>query len=125
MVALLLSPMTVFSFLSHKNIIINDRNKFPLNRHFSLSNEIKFLDTAQIPLNVAICGGGVGGMFLCYALQKRGFNVRLFEKTAQFSRFGGPIQLASNALCCVKAIDPNLFDLIMERFTFTGTRKVS
>ena len=81
--------------------------------------------TAQIPLKVAICGGGVGGMFLGYALYKKGFEVKVFEKTAQFSRFGGPIQLASNALSCVKAIDPLLFDKIMGRFTFTGTRIVS
>ena len=37
---------------------------------------------------------------LGYALQKKGFDVTVFEKTAKFSRFGGPIQLASNALSC-------------------------
>lgn len=88
-----------------------------------LNGEIKTQDVAQLPLRIAVCGGGVGGMFLGYALQKKGFDVTIYEKSAQFSRFGGPIQLASNALSCVKAIDPSLFDLIMGRFTFTGTRK--
>lgn len=31
--------------------------------------------------------------------------------------------MASNALGCVKAIDPKLFEQIMKKFTFTGTRK--
>jgi zeaxanthin epoxidase len=60
---------------------------------------------------------------LGYALQKKGFNVTVFEKSAKFSRFGGPIQLASNALSCVNAISPELFEKVMSRFTFTGTRK--
>mmetsp|Transcript_2838 Transcript_2838/g.3951 ORF Transcript_2838/g.3951 Transcript_2838/m.3951 type:complete len:563 (+) Transcript_2838:77-1765(+) len=78
---------------------------------------------AQIPLKVAIAGGGVGGVMLAYALQKKGFDVTVFEKASKFSRFGGPIQLASNALSCVNALSPDLFEQIMARFTFTGTRK--
>ena len=78
---------------------------------------------AQIPLKVAVAGGGVGGMFTAYALQQKGFDVTLFEKASKFSRFGGPIQLASNALSCINALSPDLFDEIMTRFTFTGTRK--
>jgi 2-polyprenyl-6-methoxyphenol hydroxylase-like FAD-dependent oxidoreductase len=31
---------------------------------------------------------------LGYALQKKGFDVTVFEKAKKFSRFGGPIQLA-------------------------------
>jgi len=77
----------------------------------------------KIPLNIAVAGAGVGGIFLGYALQTRGFNVTVFEKAAKFSRFGGPIQLASNALSCVNALSPSLFQKIMGRFTFTGTRK--
>jgi zeaxanthin epoxidase len=39
---------------------------------------------------------------------------------AKFSRFGGPLQLASNALSCIYSMSPTLFEEIMERFTFTG-----
>jgi zeaxanthin epoxidase len=78
---------------------------------------------AQIPMKIAVAGGGVGGVFLGYALQRRGFDVTVFEKASKFSRFGGPIQLASNALSCVNDLDPQLFEKIMGRFTFTGTRK--
>jgi zeaxanthin epoxidase len=79
--------------------------------------------TPKLDLKVAVAGGGIGGVFLGYALQKKGFDVTIFEKASQFSRFGGPIQLASNALSCVNALDPSLFEEIMTRFTFTGTRK--
>ena len=78
---------------------------------------------AKMPLKIAVAGAGIGGMFLGYTLQSKGFDVTVFEKSAAFSRFGGPIQLASNALSCVKSIDAKLFEQIMEKFTFTGTRK--
>lgn len=48
--------------------------------------------------------------------------VKVIEKTNEFRRFGGPIQLASNALSTIQAIDPVFFDKIMEYFTFTGIR---
>jgi len=78
---------------------------------------------AKLPLKIAVAGGGVGGVFLGYALQKKGFDVTVFEKATKFSRFGGPIQLASNALSCINDLDSSLFEKIMGRFTFTGTRK--
>ena len=78
---------------------------------------------AKIPLKIAVAGCGVGGLFAGYCLQKKGFDVTVFEKSSKFSRFGGPIQLASNALSCVNALSPDLFAQIMGRFTFTGTRK--
>eukprot|EP01035_Chromulina_nebulosa_P031477 gene31477-41968_t len=79
--------------------------------------------SAQLPLKIAIAGAGVGGVMLAYALQKKGFDVTVFEKTSKFSRFGGPLQLASNALSCMNDVSPDLFDQVMGRFTFTGTRK--
>lgn len=78
---------------------------------------------AKLKLKVAIAGGGIGGTFLANAFQTRGFDVTIFEKASKFSRFGGPIQLASNALSCIHDLNPALFNQIMKRFTFTGTRK--
>jgi zeaxanthin epoxidase len=74
------------------------------------------------PLKVAIAGGGVGGLTTALCMLKKGFDVTVYEKTAAFARFGGPIQFASNALSVLKAIDETLFDRVMEKFTFTGTR---
>ena len=78
--------------------------------------------TRENPLKVIIAGGGGGGMFLAKALQNQGMQVTVLEKTGKFARFGGPIQLASNALATIKGIDEGLFDKIMKKFTFTGTR---
>ncbi|CAM9955594.1 unnamed protein product, partial [Hapterophycus canaliculatus] len=50
------------------------------------------------------------------------YQVKVIEKTNEFRRFGGPIQLASNALSTIKAIDPDFFEKIMDYFTFTGVR---
>jgi len=74
------------------------------------------------PLKVAIAGGGVGGLTAALCMLKKGFDVRVFEKTEEFARFGGPIQFASNALSVLKEIDERLFDRVLEKFTFTGTR---
>jgi len=64
----------------------------------------------------------VGGLTAALTMLQSGFDVTVYEKTAAFARFGGPIQFASNALSVLKAIDARLFDRVMEKFTFTGTR---
>uniref|UniRef100_A0A0G4H6P7 FAD-binding domain-containing protein n=1 Tax=Chromera velia CCMP2878 TaxID=1169474 RepID=A0A0G4H6P7_9ALVE len=74
------------------------------------------------PLRVAIAGGGVGGLAAAVVLAKKGFDVKVYEKTDSFKRFGGPIQLASNALSVLKAIDDQLFRDVISKFTFTATR---
>lgn len=74
-------------------------------------------------LSVAIAGGGVGGLTTALGLLKAGYDVTLYEKTGKFARFGGPIQFASNALSTLKAVDERLFERVMEKFTFTGTRR--
>lgn len=74
------------------------------------------------PLKIAISGGGVGGLTTALCLLKKGFDATVYEKTAAFARFGGPIQFASNALSVLKEIDDSLFTRVMDKFTFTGTR---
>jgi zeaxanthin epoxidase len=74
------------------------------------------------PLKVAIAGGGVGGLTTALCMLKKGMDVTVYEKTAAFARFGGPIQFASNALSVIREIDDTLFDRVMDKFTFTGTR---
>ena len=112
----LLLSVQAWTLSSHRPLLSVSPSSSAL--HMSLADK-----QAQVPLKVAIAGAGIGGAMLGYALQKKGFEVKVFEKTAKFSRFGGPIQLASNALSCVNALSPDLFDQIMNRFTFTGTRK--
>lgn len=50
------------------------------------------------PLNIAICGGGVGGMAAAIALQAQGHCVQIFEQTRQFGRIGADVNLTPNAV---------------------------
>ena len=76
------------------------------------------------PLKVLIAGGGVGGLALANVLSKNpAMSVTILERTQSFKRFGGPIQLASNALKILSEMDENVYNQVMEKFTFTGDKK--
>jgi zeaxanthin epoxidase len=82
--------------------------------------------TKDAPLRVLIAGGGVGGMMVAKALRQMGgdrVEVQVLERVRDFKLFGGPIQLASNALQTIKEIDPELYKKIEAKATFTGDRQ--
>jgi zeaxanthin epoxidase len=80
--------------------------------------------SAKHPLKVLIAGAGVGGLALAKDLSKNpNMEVIVIEKTEEFKRFGGPIQLASNALQIMKEMDEEIFDQVMAKFTFTGDKE--
>mmetsp|Transcript_4794 Transcript_4794/g.10126 ORF Transcript_4794/g.10126 Transcript_4794/m.10126 type:complete len:539 (+) Transcript_4794:102-1718(+) len=76
------------------------------------------------PLRVIIAGAGVGGLAFASAIREYP-NVKctILEKTDEFKRFGGPIQIASNAMEILKDMDRDVFDAISEKFTFTGDKE--
>lgn len=49
-------------------------------------------------ITVAIVGGGIGGLTLALALQRRGFRVKVFERAAALQPVGAGIILAINAM---------------------------
>jgi len=80
--------------------------------------------TTADPLRVIIAGGGVGGLTLANVLCKNPkFRVTILEKTSAFKRFGGPIQLASNAMQILKDLDATTYDQILAKFTYTGDKE--
>ena len=86
----------------------------------------KYVDkiSEQNPLKVLIAGAGVGGLALATSLSKNpNMDVTVLEKTDKFKRFGGPIQLASNALRVLNEMDEDVYNQIMEKFTFTGDKE--
>ena len=75
------------------------------------------------PMKVLIAGAGVGGLALANVLSKNpNINVTVIERTDEFKRFGGPIQLASNAMEVIREMDKEVFDQVMEKFTITGDK---
>ena len=80
--------------------------------------------TAEEPLHVLIAGAGVGGLILanCLELSNAPVTYTVLERTQEFKKFGGPIQLASNAMQAFRAIDQELYSEIEARATWTGNR---
>jgi len=86
----------------------------------SVSNEI----TSEQPLHVLIAGAGVGGLILANCLETTDGPVTytILERTKEFKKFGGPIQLASNAMQGFRSINPELYSQIEAKATWTGNR---
>jgi zeaxanthin epoxidase len=77
--------------------------------------------TAENPLRVVIAGAGVGGLALANALKMNPHvKTTVLEKTSKFKRFGGPIQLASNAMQVLREMDSEMYAAIEQKATFTG-----
>lgn len=78
------------------------------------------------PLNVIIAGAGVGGLVLAVALIKKGCQVTVLERDLTAIRgegkYRGPIQIQSNALGALEAIDPDVADEILAEGCITGDR---
>jgi len=75
------------------------------------------------PLRVMVAGGGIGGLCAALVLQNQGFEVTVFEKAKAYKPFGGPIQIASNALESLLRIDAGVYAQIMAQSTMIGDRK--
>lgn len=58
--------------------------------------------TSSAFLNVAIVGGGIGGLSAAIALQRLGHRVTVYEQAGQFMRVGADVNLTPNA---VRALD--------------------
>jgi salicylate hydroxylase len=54
------------------------------------------MTSARDGLPIAIAGGGLGGLTAALALSRRGFRVRLFERSEAFKEIGAGVQLGPN-----------------------------
>lgn len=78
------------------------------------------------PLKVLIAGAGIGGLVLAVALIKKGIDVAVFERDLTAIRgegkYRGPIQVQSNALAALEAIDPAVAEAVLREGCITGDR---
>ncbi|XP_007047261.2 PREDICTED: zeaxanthin epoxidase, chloroplastic isoform X2 [Theobroma cacao] len=95
----------------------------------SKSSEKNEFDGNQLEkkkLRVLVAGGGIGGLVFALAAKKKGFDVVVFEKDLSAIRgegqYRGPIQIQSNALAALEAIDMEVAEKVMEAGCITGDR---
>lgn len=80
----------------------------------------------QKKLKILVAGGGIGGLVVALAAKRKGFEVVVFEKDLSAIRgegqYRGPIQIQSNALAALEAIDMNVAEEILSAGCITGDR---
>ncbi|KAF6144004.1 hypothetical protein GIB67_017612 [Kingdonia uniflora] len=82
--------------------------------------------TSRNNVRILIAGGGIGGLVFALAAKRKGFDVLVFEKDLSAIRgegkYRGPIQIQSNALAALEAIDLNVAEEVMKVGCITGQR---
>ncbi|GLU20021.1 hypothetical protein SLE2022_362390 [Rubroshorea leprosula] len=83
-------------------------------------------DVGKKRLMILVAGGGIGGLVFALAAKRKGFDVVVFEKDMSAIRgegqYRGPIQVQSNALAALEAIDLEVADEVMQAGCITGDR---
>ena len=73
-----------------------------------------------------MAGGGIGGLVFALAAKKKGFDVVVFERDLSAIRgegqYRGPIQIQSNALAALEAIDLEVAEEVLKTGCITGDR---
>nr|CCI79384.1 zeaxanthin epoxidase [Chromochloris zofingiensis]CCI79385.1 zeaxanthin epoxidase [Chromochloris zofingiensis] len=81
---------------------------------------------ASRPLKVVVAGAGIGGLVLAVGLLKKGIQVEVYERDLTAIRgegkYRGPIQIQSNALAALEAIDQQTADEVLAAGCITGDR---
>lgn len=54
---------------------------------------------------IAVIGGGIGGLTAAHALQRRGFDVRVYEAAPELKEIGAGVALGPNALKALRSLD--------------------
>ncbi|KAI9089309.1 hypothetical protein K1719_029588 [Acacia pycnantha] len=82
--------------------------------------------TPRKKIRILVAGGGIGGLVFALAAKRKGFEVLVFEKDLSAVRgegqYRGPIQIQSNALAALEAINPEVADEVMRVGCVTGDR---
>lgn len=99
-----------------------ERRDSSLACHAVISDESLSQKTAQ----VVIAGGGIGGLVLAVGLLKQGLSVKVLERDLTAIRgegkYRGPIQVQSNALGALQALDEQIAEEVLSRGCITGDR---
>ena len=65
-------------------------------------------------MNIAIVGGGIGGLATANALLNKGFNVRVYERARVWRSIGAGLSLTPNDLNSLEAIRSGIVQLLKQ-----------
>lgn len=65
-------------------------------------------------MNIAIIGGGIGGLATAIALLKQGFNVQVYERAQALRPIGAGLTLTPNGLNSLDTIQPGIVELLKQ-----------
>lgn len=78
------------------------------------------------PLNVAVIGGGIGGLALTISLiNSKIVRPHIYESAAQFSEIGAGVASGANAIRALGLIDPRLLEAYKRCATYDGGRSTN
>ncbi|KAG8082219.1 hypothetical protein GUJ93_ZPchr0014g46769 [Zizania palustris] len=84
------------------------------------------MSASEPKARVLVAGGGIGGLVFALAAKRKGFEVLVLERDMSAirgeGRYRGPIQLQSNALAVLEAVDADAADQVMDAGCITGDR---
>lgn len=95
-------------------------------RPVSAAAEVATGESPTRKLRILVAGGGIGGLVFALAAKRKGFEVVVFEKDLSAIRgegqYRGPIQIQSNALAALEAIQMDVAEEVMRAGCITGDR---
>ena len=65
-------------------------------------------------MNIAIIGGGIGGLTTAIALLKKGFNVQVYERASALRSIGAGLTLTPNGLNSLDTIQPGIVESLKQ-----------
>lgn len=71
---------------------------------------------------VIVAGGGIAGLATTLACQTKNLDVTCYERVREYKPWGGPIQMAGNAMAALDICDPSAAAAIVGDGTVTGDR---
>lgn len=81
---------------------------------------------AKSPFKVIVAGAGIGGLVFALGARNRGIDVEVYERDLTAIRgegqYRGPIQVQSNALAALEAVDVEMAEKVMAEGCVTGDR---
>lgn len=69
---------------------------------------------------IAIIGGGLGGISLAIGLVRRGISVQIYEATNEWTVAGAGLVFAKNSMDAMKKISPDIYDAFSKRSSRQG-----